>query len=358
MGYKMNNLRFDYLKINAKKTDEGYLVDTPIVGRVGIQIYRNADGSMRREFRPPEEVFDEESLASFAGKPITDDHPEDMVTAENAKKLAVGMIKDAGKRVNNDVVAPIIVLDAQTIKKIENGKKELSLGYTVEIVEQPGEWNGQKYDAIQKNIRINHLAVVVKGRAGNARFNLDGLQSVDFFEEQTLKKVKLDNGIEYDAAPEVAVELDKLRLDAQKLFEKNVDLQKYCDGITAERDLLKSQIDQAGKIREDALNKAKEELKARADLENIAARFDVDCSAKSDKDIKISIIKSLHKNIDFTNRSDEYIQAAFDLVLDSAESIGIQNQRKIVNDGQPENKSKNINTYADFMSGLKNLRKE
>ncbi len=345
----MSNLRFDFLKINATKTDEGYLVDTPVLGRTGIQIYKNNDGSIRREFRPPEEVFAKESLDSFAGKPITDDHPADMVHAENAKDLSVGVIKSSGMQVDNNVVAPIIVLDASTIKKIENGKKQLSLGYTVQTDETPGEWQGQKYDAIQRNIRINHLAIVDKGRAGNARFN------IDFFEELKLKKVRLDNGLEYDAAPEVAVEFDKLRSDIKGLFEKNADIKKQFDALSAERDLLKSKIAEEAKIRDDALNIAREELKQRAKLEQIAAKFDVDCAGKSDNEIKCLVIKSENQDINLENRSDEYIQAAFDIVVDGKKNNAIASQRKKVADSQGEKNSEKLNSYSDFMNNLTKL---
>ena len=55
------------------------------------------------------------------------------------------------------------------------GLKELSLGYNLTLDETPGEWNGQHYDAIQRDIRINHLALGREARAGEqARLNIDG----------------------------------------------------------------------------------------------------------------------------------------------------------------------------------------
>ena len=51
-------------------TEEGYLIDHPIVTSVGIFEYTNPDGSTRRELRLPEDVFAPESLASYKGKPI------------------------------------------------------------------------------------------------------------------------------------------------------------------------------------------------------------------------------------------------------------------------------------------------
>ena len=57
----------------------------------------------------------------------------------------------------------------------QHGFKELSLGYNLDLVEEPGTYNGEPYDAIQTNIVINHLALVASARAGEqARLNIDG----------------------------------------------------------------------------------------------------------------------------------------------------------------------------------------
>ena len=66
--------RYDRVEITAEKTAEGFIRDKPIIGRSGILIYKKADGTERREYRPPEEAFKAESLASLKGKPITIGH--------------------------------------------------------------------------------------------------------------------------------------------------------------------------------------------------------------------------------------------------------------------------------------------
>ena len=75
----------------------------------------------------------------------------------------------------------------------------MSLGYVCKIDETPGEWNGQKYDQIQRDINYNHLAVVHKGRAGNARIRLDADELVSFDVESDMPEIRLDN-IPYTAA--------------------------------------------------------------------------------------------------------------------------------------------------------------
>lgn len=158
-------------------TEEGYLIDAPIVTSCGIFEYRNPDGTVRRELRLPEHVFDEESLKSYLSKPVIITHNAGKVTKDNVGDEIVGTIISEGYKDKDNVRAKIVIHDVNTVKNC--GMRELSLGYDLELIEQPGIWNGQKYDAIQSNIRINHLALVKKARAGEqAHLNMDHKESV------------------------------------------------------------------------------------------------------------------------------------------------------------------------------------
>lgn len=194
--------RYDRVTIpSSKRTPEGFLrVDGSKIARTGIQIYRRGDNSEYREFRPPEEVFSDETLESFALVPMTDGHPSQLLTAEDAKAHAVGAvgapIKGGTAAGAEWIRADISVWDAEAIKSIEGGRVELSAGYTCELDETPGEWNGQKYDAVQRKIRANHLALVDVARAGpEARLKLDRMDG-----EQVVEKS--------DRAKEISVKLN------------------------------------------------------------------------------------------------------------------------------------------------------
>lgn len=167
-------LRVDSISVDQTYyTDEGYLVDHPIVTTCGIFEYRNDDGSIRRELRRPEDVFAEESLKSYKGKPIIITHEAGEVDKENVRREQIGTIMSEGYRDGNDVRCEIIIHDTNALKGC--GLKELSLGYSLDTDDTPGIYRGEKYDCIQKNIEINHLAVVGEARAGDAaRLNIDG----------------------------------------------------------------------------------------------------------------------------------------------------------------------------------------
>jgi len=363
----MEAIRYDRTEIKATRTDEGYLIDTPIVGRVGIQMYKNADGTIRRELRPPEEVFNADSLKSFAGKPVTDEHPGEPVTAKNAKRLSVGTMQGEGRQDGDNVVAPIIVHDGEMIDKIlKGGKRELSLGYKVDLEETPGVWNGQEYDAIQRNIRVNHLAIVPRGRAGNARLNLDRHDAVSFNPEEeismptdNLGRIRLDSGLEYQAAPEVIVEVEKLRSDKADLETRADALQKQIDTVAAERDTLKSQVESTDKVRSDALAVARAEVKARAELDKVAEVFKVDGAGKTDREVKELVIKSVRTDADLTGKSEDYVNAAFDMTVSMKNDVAMAAQRQA---GAPRNDGKDdkseTGSYKGFMTQLGNNKEQ
>ena len=154
-------------------TEEGYLVDEPVVTSAGIFEYKNPGGSIRRELRLPEHVFAPGSLETYKGKPVIITHDAGRVDKRNVEREIVGTILSDGYRDGDDVRAQIIIHGINEVQG--SGLRELSLGYDLVLDETPGEWKGQPYDAIQTEIKINHLALVSDARAGEqAHLNLDG----------------------------------------------------------------------------------------------------------------------------------------------------------------------------------------
>lgn len=169
--------------IPAHKTDEGFLFIDGRATRAGVFLYRDDDGNIRRELRPPEEVGDAQSLSTLARKPITLLHPEQFVDAENAQEHAAGVTDpDVEWETYADGFVRVrgTVQRADAVRAIEDGMRELSAGYTAELEMSSGVWMDadgveHRYDAIQRNIRYNHLAIVPQGRAGrDVRLRLDG----------------------------------------------------------------------------------------------------------------------------------------------------------------------------------------
>ena len=160
-----------------KRMDNGWAQFDGRLTRTGVFVYqyRNADGSLRtiRELRHPADVWDPASVRSFDLVPVTIDHPPVFLDATNTKAYAVGAVGIA-EQDGDFMRAPLMVTDAQALEAIGQGAQELSCGYTCILVDEVGEYNGEKYDVRQTQIRGNHVALVTMGRAGrDARLRSD-----------------------------------------------------------------------------------------------------------------------------------------------------------------------------------------
>lgn len=161
----------------ARRTADGYMAIHAKAARTGIYQYAGrevdpegahfAADAIVNVYRPPEEVFDKASLGSFVGKPITDDHPAEGVDSSNWRDLARGTIMGAAKD-GEYVGFDLAFLDAALIAKVDTGKRELSNGYEARMdIEDGTAPDGTAYQAVQRHIRGNHIAVVDAGRAGS-----------------------------------------------------------------------------------------------------------------------------------------------------------------------------------------------
>jgi len=189
----MKFLSIEKLGPHRYKTPEGYLICTDaIIARTGKQQYvknelftdSEDDETIIDVDRPYEEVFSPETIASGENKALCDEHPENEVNIDNHRDLAMGYMRDVhqGKDGDKDVLmANIIVTDPEVIAEIESGKKtELSCGYDCQIMQDD---NGNYY---QSKIRINHLALCEKGRAGNARIQ-DSINDTNVEDKKIMK---------------------------------------------------------------------------------------------------------------------------------------------------------------------------
>lgn len=172
-----------------KQIKNGYLlIEDNIVARTGIQKYTKRElglgdsNEVINVYRPPEQVFDADSLASYNESPITIYHPKQFVDATNHDKLAVGDLPKAVADQESGVIrADLIVKTKKGLQAVNDGLTQLSMGYTADIILRDGVTDdGTVYQAVQENIRINHIALVPKGRAGIAQLNDSVLDLEDF----------------------------------------------------------------------------------------------------------------------------------------------------------------------------------
>lgn len=163
----------------TRKLADGRLAAVARFARAGVYKYSGRevdpenkhglrDQASVNVYRAEDEVFSEASMASFAHKAMTLDHPPESVTAANWSKYSVGYTEGRVARDGGFVTIPLILADAAAVQAYETGKaRELSAGYSCSLIIGDGVApDGTPYQARQVNIRADHLAVVPAGRAG------------------------------------------------------------------------------------------------------------------------------------------------------------------------------------------------
>lgn len=351
--------RYDNHKIgkNVQTTAQGFLIIPAFTARTGIQFYKDENGKLLREHRPESEVFSDLSMSSLRTAVVTDGHPKKMVNPDNVKEFQVGFPNGVVSKETVDgekekfLKTGLIITHRDAIEAIKAGKAEISNGYNVDLEFTPGEHNGQKFDAIQRNIVNNHIAIVWRGRAGNKvslkldrndAILLDETEINELTKKGETMKIKI-NGKEFDVADELGKEYNDEKTanetahkDAlhkgKELFElekkKKEKLEKDNKAMEAKKDSLESDIE-----------KLKKDPKTDGDVVNVdeavQERFNVisvgekmldaetikNIKSMKNDEIKKAVIKADSPKIDEKKLDDStYVNVRFDHIAENLDA--------------------------------------
>lgn len=325
-------MRLDAMPMpRAYFTPEGFLKDKPVLTSTGIFEYTNPDGSIRRELRLPQDVFSPESLRSYKGKPVVVSHDAGLIDKDNVAENQIGTILSEGERSGDDVRAEIIIHDTDAMKSA--GFKELSLGYNLDLDETPGEWQGQRYDAVQKNIRINHLALVKEARAGEqARLNMDSRDNANVLKggkRMSKKIVRTRHGDAVLSDEEFAKAIDEYKrrkaarekTDADDVVEEEVEVEK------AEPNDIEAKVE-AVKARRDRRDEE-------GDPKDMEESMSVIAHQDEDLDILFDIIDTLLAKQDFDAAEEEPVEEE-EVLEEEKEDGEVDDLEKLKGDAEEE----------------------
>ncbi|NJC36384.1 hypothetical protein GGR60_000874 [Xanthomonas arboricola] len=362
----------DRVSVSApRRTADGYLVAEAFVARTGIQDYLGSelgrpDLEVVRLYRPPDEVFSDETLRSYAHRPMTNDHPPEQVNADNWKKYAVGQTGDEVAHDQTRVRVPLVLMDQQAIADYEAGKRELSQGYSAEIDWTAGTTpEGEHYDAVQRHIRNNHLALVRRGRAGSQFRIGDGrapgdpdYSAVNPTRNHTMSDTKtrtvMVDGLPVECTDASAIAIDKLQ---RQLSDSNAVAARQATEHTAALALKDAEIakrdaaidDLKGKVLDAAALDAR--VQARGDLLATAkAIHDTDYRGKSDADVRKAAVIGKLGDAAITGKGDAYIEARFDILADGVKPF--DPVARALSDGAAHRTVVQDNGYAASVAGL------
>lgn len=330
---------------SPRETDQGFLVADGFVSRPGIYEYANPDGSTRRELRPDEEVFDPESLGSFEGASVTNGHPpaDRPVTADNVRGLEVGTVMGPGHRLDDMVAAPFVVKTRDAVRSVRGGKRQLSPGYRIDLDETPGiHPKYGPYHAVQRKIRVNHVAIVDRARGGSRlQLRMDGADVREQIDDPRPRGETMDKdeqirtlqatvtGLERDlkqrndSATEATARAEKAEAAVGPLNDRITQLETHiASGATVqETEAIAQQ-----KVRADEAEAALRELddripkmvRDRATLLHRAAAVmgpDFRMDDLTDRQIHASVVRRLDSGADVSDASDAFLQGQFETLI-------------------------------------------
>ncbi len=341
----MRSIRIDRGEFRKPEVNpQGFLIADGYATRAGIFEYQLPNGSVQRELRPYDEVFDSSSLKSLSNVLITKDHPPEMVSSANASKYNVG--HTSGVEADGSFVkVELTITDESAIKAVQNKEKEeLSCGYICDLEMSAGVFEGVRYDAIQRNIRYNHLALVSVGRAGpEARVRVDSKEGEVLSSygkaihviktdqkkgdpSMSMAKIKVDN-VEYEVSEPLAPVLQS-KMDALKASQNELDqLKGKFDAANLEIEKKNKEIEELKKSQHQKSD-CLAESKARLVLEGQAKKIlgeDAKLDELSDLEIKQKVISKLKPEMKVDSEAfkseaylDGFISALSEVAEDSA----------------------------------------
>lgn len=214
--------RIDKANLSNVKFDNGILTAKVNLTKAGVYPYLYSDGRIIQEAKLPEEIFSQTTIDSANGAVITNNHPDinqdsGLVTPNNFAKLAKGNVYNV-KQDGLFLTGLEKVFDSDLQKRILSGEQvQVSIGFEQRTDWTPGEFEGKKYDCIQRDIRINHIAHVEQGRAGEeCRTILDSnkdyaiMQEANMENKPTKLTLRVDNK-DYSIDSEVMKYIESLK---------------------------------------------------------------------------------------------------------------------------------------------------
>lgn len=319
---------------------DGYLVGEARVSRAGnVQMYSGSElgmtgdsaGQMFGVYRDPDVVFDEASMLSLAGRPVTRNHPPMGVDAETWKDLAVGQMGGAIKRDGEHVVASMAIMDAAAVKEVTDGARALSAGYTVEVVAHDGvSPDGEPYQYKQAGkLRFNHVAYLPDNnpRAGNTGFGDKAKTGIKPITQADEKDVKMTDNLQTVVLGDQAVQVSAT--DVATITKFKADAEKRVADMKTAHDAEMSEKEKEIAKLEAAKDAAEAKVLSDADLDKrVADRADLITTAKtivadvktdgvSDAAIRKAVVTAkLGDKVD--GKSEAYFDARFDTLAEDA----------------------------------------
>lgn len=347
-GLKRSELRF-------KTTKEGYLKGVAYVTTFNSVLKYPERNTL--EFRPEKEVLSVKSLDSMKNKPVTIDHPNDFLNVNNTDKHIVGYTGDKVIIDGNKVGIDMTIISKDAIDAIRRGKRQLSLGYENKRISQPGTYENKDYTHIQTDIYYNHLSIVDFARAGNeVRINTDSTTSEDIiFNHDSIDILVEPEDLENQQTEVIMEKTENVETKDSEVLVENEILQ---ESHIITKDSLNNAVKELSNILESLqkinntdssevnldsliIEKTKERVKLFDNISKLSINTD-SLHDKSNREIMEFALISKTKVQNFDGKSDDYVNARFDSLVENVKLEPIKRQMSKITETNDSVKPKSI----------------
>ena len=249
--------------------------------------------------------------------------------------------------------ADITVYSESLKEAIENGKKELSLGYFCKFEKQSGEYEGEHYDYVQTNMVGNHIALVDAGRCGGDVKVFDHKCVMDSFDITVEQLKKNCDSVIIESEEETATK-DETMADKREYIRKIMAIaaKPNSDGGEEEK------VETIAKLLEES-EYSKSESKKAEDEEEKEEKAEDKCGKDEDAEKETADESEKEESKDEEKKAEDEdvkasdVMAFLNIILEEVRKIGEKKvadeseEKKEAEDEEPEEKSESKKESED-----------
>lgn len=306
--------------IRKNETPEGFLDVTGYISEADKPMeYIDYYGEkVTREIIPLEEL--EKASPQANGLILTDSHPWEFISAKNASDYARGFVVLNHGIEDKKLKVDLRIINSDLINDVRRGEKtQFSIGYLCDVIGEPGVTeNGENYDLKQVNLKLNHVALVPKGRAGDG-VGIITLNSADeniSYQRGMYKKNSEEGGqmkVKYNGKEMEATELLTELMTRDNELKQKINEVESLNGQLAALKTTNGELTQ--KINEMADSKDKELTERINALTEVAELTGIDTKELiklNTADLKKKVINTAFPTLNLEGKSEAYLDGLYE----------------------------------------------
>ena len=169
-----DSMSLDIVEDSVKIDENGILTGDAVMTAAMVQTYMR-DGKEQKVLKDPGELQNACDIW-ILGMPCTDQHPAEGIVM-NQDEITGWTTPPQWDAESQNVKCSFTIHDGKSVKKIKDGGTDVSIGFFCDLHEDAGKFGDAAYDAVQRNIVFNHLAIGLDKGNGRCPDGTCGIQT-------------------------------------------------------------------------------------------------------------------------------------------------------------------------------------